>query len=279
MNPSHSRLARLGLRCAGLTALVLAGCNIVPPAQEDATRYFVLSDGASVAADASQVPAAPGLRLGLKAIRLERYLKDRPMVVRRGPNEVQFEDFRLWAEPLDAGIARTLRLRLLAAPGVSQVFLEPFPFDQARDFDVSVEVTRFEGSASAGKYEANLRAVVEVSTSGANGRVVSRRIFDAPAQSWDGADFDRLAALLSEDVDALAREIVSELPPKELVYLRAAAIRSRARTTFSRLLKALMRTWPWPHLPKPAPGVHTTWAFSSSRSKNSHESRPTLTQM
>jgi hypothetical protein len=42
--------------------------------------------------------------------------------------------------------------------------------------------------------------------------------------------------------------------------LSAAAMRVRAVSTFSRELKALMRTWPSPHLPKPAPGVQTTWA-------------------
>ena len=56
-------------------------------------------------------------------------------------------------------------------------------------------------------------------------------------------------------------------------------MRASAATTFSRELKALMRTWPSPQRPKPAPGVQTTWALFSSRSKNSHESRPVLIQM
>ena len=52
-----------------------------------------------------------------------------------------------------------------------------------------------------------------------------------------------------------------------------------ASSTFSRLLKALMRMKPWPQRPKPAPGVVTTCARLRSRSKNFHESLPTLTQM
>ncbi len=62
-------------------------------------------------------------------------------------------------------------------------------------------------------------------------------------------------------------------------YFKAAAMRARAVSTLARELKALMRTWPSPHLPKPAPGVQTTWAWFSRRSKNSHESRPVFTQM
>ena len=46
-------------------------------------------------------------------------------------------------------------------------------------------------------------------------------------------------------------------------------MRVSAVSTFARELKALMRTCPSPHLPKPAPGVHTTCARWSSRSKNS----------
>ena len=65
---------------------------------------------------------------------------------------------------------------------------------------------------------------------------------------------------------------------KRRAYFSAAPMRARAVTTFSRELNALMRTWPSPHLPKPAPGVQTTWALFSNRSKNSHESRPVLIQ-
>ncbi|HXN34998.1 MAG TPA: hypothetical protein VN877_02440, partial [Opitutaceae bacterium] len=95
------------------------------------------------------------------------------------------------------------------------VLAEPFPFDQARDFDVSIDVVRFEGSLTAeGKYVASVTAVVEVSTTGAESRVVSHRVYEAPALEWDGSDFGRLAALLNADVGALAQEVVSELPAK-----------------------------------------------------------------
>jgi uncharacterized lipoprotein YmbA len=169
----------------------------------------------SLEAQASQVPAQGGLRLGLRAIKLDGYLKHRSMIVRTGPNEVRFEDYRLWAEPIDAAISRALRSSLLAAPAVAQVFVEPFPFDQVRDYDVSIEVTRFEGALSAGKYEARMAATIEISTSGANARVVSRRTFEAPAEAWDGADFGQLAALLNRDVASLAQEVAADIPARD----------------------------------------------------------------
>jgi uncharacterized protein len=202
-------------RCAALGLLVIAGCNVVPPAQEDTTRYFVLSDTELPPVVGGGAAAAGTLRVGLHTVRLEGYLKGRQMIVRNGANEVRFEDFRRWAEPLDSAISRIVRSRLLVGPSVAQVYAEPFPFDQARDYDVSIEVTRFEGAEEAdGKFVASLSATIEISTVGADSRVVSRRSFDAPVQGWDGADFDRLAQLLNTDVAALAQEVASELPAK-----------------------------------------------------------------
>jgi len=211
--PSHPRLFA---RCAAGVLVALAGCNVIPPAQEDATRYFILSGAAPEGVRAGQPAAAPGgLRIGLRRVALESYLDHRTMVVRTGANEIRFEDYRRWAEPLDAGVARALMSGLLASPDVAQVYAEPFPVDQERDFDVSVKVVRCEGvETSAGKYVASLEATIEITAPGAAPRVVSRRLFIAPVESWDGVDFGRLASLLTKDVGALAREALAGIPPK-----------------------------------------------------------------
>jgi uncharacterized lipoprotein YmbA len=210
---SHPKTRLLAL-CAALCLLASSGCNVIPPPQSDSTRFFVLSGADMPALAAVQAPTG-ALRLGIKTIHLESYLNRKEMVVRTGANEVRFEDYRRWADPLDAAITRIVRSKLLAAPAVAQVYAEPFPFDQARDFDVSVDVVRFEGALGGdGKYSASMAAVIEISTTGSASRIVSRKLFEAPAQAWDGTDFDRLAALLRADVDLLAQEVVSELPEK-----------------------------------------------------------------
>lgn len=214
MSHPNSHLPRLLALCAAIGILANAGCSIVPPAQEDSTRYFVLSGAELPALSAAQAPTG-ALRIGIRNARLESYLNRKEMVVRTGANEVRFEDYRRWADPLDAAVTRIVRSRLLAAPSVAQVFAEPFPFDQARDYDVAIDVVRFEGTMTAdGKYSASLAAVVEISTTGAGSHIVSRKLFEAPAEAWDGTDFDRLAALLRADVDLLAQEVASELPEK-----------------------------------------------------------------
>jgi uncharacterized lipoprotein YmbA len=204
---------RLLFPCAAVGLLgLLAACNVVPPAEEDPTRYFILSDPVSTAVAS---PSAGGARIGLREVNLESYLKKKEMVVRTGENEIEFRDFRRWAEPLDAAIVRVLRRRLLEGSGVAQVYAEPFPADRARDFDVTIDVRRCEGLLGPnGKYVASFSAMVEISTSGDSPHVVSRTLFTAPDAAWDGKDFDRLANLLSADVSALGQEVLSGIAAK-----------------------------------------------------------------
>jgi len=197
---------------AGLLA-ALAGCNVIPPAQEDATRYFILSESAGGGTGRAAAPG--GLRIGLRPVVVESYLDHRTMVVRAGANEIRFEDYKRWAEPLGVGVARVLRSALLASPDVAQVFVEPFPLDQDRDFDVTVRVVRCEGTAtSGGRHVASLEATIEIAAQGAGAHAVTRSVFVAPDEAWDGSDFGRLAALLTKDVDALGRAVLAGIPPK-----------------------------------------------------------------
>jgi uncharacterized lipoprotein YmbA len=206
--------AVLCLLSSGLCLLALAGCSLLPPVQADATRFYVL--GGPAPGGPGPQPIGGALRLGLKAVEVAPYLKKGSLVVRTGENEVAFPAEARWAEPLDQEIARTLRLRLLAAPAVGRVFVAPFPLDEKRDFDVSVQVLRCEGAREGGGGAvARFAALLEITTAGANGRVVARRNFVAPDAGWDGRDFARLASLLSDAVGALAQEVAATLPEKK----------------------------------------------------------------
>jgi len=206
---SCSRLA-LGTLAAVLLA-GLGGCSLGGAPQDDPTRYYILSDAALPAAAADP----HGLRIGLRTPALGSYLKRREMVVRDGANEVTFEDYRRWAESLEAGIPRLVRARLLASPAVASAAVEPFPIGEDRDYDVAVEVRHCEGAtAGDGHMVARFSATVEIITAGADPAVVVRKVFNAPDKPWDGTHFDQLANLLSQDVTALGAEILADLPAR-----------------------------------------------------------------
>ena len=194
--------------------LFAAGCNLIPAPTPDSTRYYVLAGPALGAAGVPPVTGA--LRLGLRNVEVASYLKKGSLVVRTGENEVRFPDEARWGDPLEREILSSLRGQLLAAPAVGRVFVQPFPFDEPRDYDVSVRVIRCEGvdPAGGGKASVSFTAMLEITTSGAAGEVVARKRFVAPEAAWDGKDFGRLAAELSNAVAALSQEVVAALPAK-----------------------------------------------------------------
>jgi uncharacterized protein len=197
-----------------VVGLIMVGCTVIPPVQPDTTRYYVLS-GPAVAETAN--PSAGGtLRLGLRTVEIVPYLRRGSMVVRSGDHEVAFARDARWAEPLEQEIGSSLRQRLLATPTVARVLAPPFPFEPARDFDLGVRVWRCEGAIDAsGRGTARFAATIEISTAGENAQIVVRKTFIAPDAPWDGKDFARLAALLSDAVAALSQEVVASLPEKK----------------------------------------------------------------
>jgi len=205
---------RLRLPSTVLCLLVLAGCNVIPPPQADLTRYYTL---ASPALDAPAArPTIGTLRLGLKSVDVAPYLKKGLIVVRRGENELVYDEYARWAEPLEASIARALRAHLSADAKTSRVFAYPFPFDQERDFDLAIGIVRCEGvQLSGGGAAARFVATLEVTSAGVSSEVIVRKTIAMPDVVWDGKDYAALTRALSNDVAALGQEVAAALPEKK----------------------------------------------------------------
>ena len=192
-----------------LSILLLAACNVVPSAQSDSTRFYVLSSPPLPVT----APASSGLRLGLRSVDVAEYLRNRSIIVRQGPNELVPDDYNRWAESLDSGIMRILRTSLVAAPNVGRVFSQPFPLDSDRDYDIAVTVLHCEGVRSGlSRAASHFSALVEITSGGPDPKVVARLNFTAPDSALNGRDYDELAARLSDAVSGLARGIVAALP-------------------------------------------------------------------
>jgi uncharacterized lipoprotein YmbA len=214
-NPMNSRLRlRSGWYYSALCVLAFSGCNVIPPVQPDATRYYVLS-GPSVA-EAAARSSSGTWQIGMRAVDVPPYLRRGSMVVRAGENEVSFAETARWAEPVEQEIAAVLRQHLSAAAPVARVLTPPFSIERTRDFDVGVQILRCEGvRESAGRSVARFAATFEISTVGENSQVVVKKTFVASDAAWDGRDFGQLAALLSAAAGALSQEIVAALPEKK----------------------------------------------------------------
>jgi uncharacterized lipoprotein YmbA len=191
----------------GGSLLTLAGCGWLPKAQSDPTRFYVLSTDPVRVAALSHAPV-----ILLREVELANYLRSRPVIIRRGENEIQFREFALWGEPLDHGIARVLREELLARGAASAVLSSPSRREHANvSYGLSVRVLACEGEAHGG---VAFRAVWDLTSTDPKPLPVAHGDFRATNLRWDGKSEASLAAQLSQAVAGLAGEIADALKKK-----------------------------------------------------------------
>lgn len=197
---AHRLLCLSGLLLSGLS-----GCSLpLPQAQSDPTRFYVLSTPAVAGVVVAKAPA-----VHLRPVELASYIKSKPMIVRRGDNEIEFHEFARWGEPLELGIGRVLREELLARGAASAVLaggLRAVGVDY--DYELTVRVLACEGGADGAIY---FRAAWELSTVDAKPTVAAQGDFRPLDLRWDGKSEASLAATLSQAVAALSGEIAAGL--------------------------------------------------------------------
>lgn len=187
----------------GWLGLTLAGCSLLPEAKPDPTRFYVLTSTAERAA-----PTADRGTWQLRPIEVASYLRNPPLVVRRGANEVEFREYARWGEPLEQGVARVLREEMhgrgihLGAGGTR--------YNNAELPLLTVRVLACEGTA-AGAVE--FRAAWEL-TKGISPVVrMAGGEFRAEGLRWSGKSEAELAAGLSTAVAQLAEAIAAAPRP------------------------------------------------------------------
>ena len=211
MNLLPMRRSRAIFRATGavvpLGLLMLAGCSVVPEASLDPTRYYVLSGPAAVVAPQAEAPV-----VYLRGVEVARYLHSRPVIVRRGDNEIEFHDFARWGEPLEQGIARVIRDELVARGAARAVQISGVRREGAgRDYTLTVRVTACEGGAAG---DVIFRAVWELVANGGKPRVIGGGEYRAADLRWDGKTEASLTAQLSLAVSGLAGEVAAALAKK-----------------------------------------------------------------
>ena len=195
--------AKLGLGLLAVAGgLLLGGCSLLPQAQPDPTRFFVLStmNGTPITA-----PAGKAAVVHLRQVELASYIKAKPIIVRRGDNEIEFREFARWGEPLELGIGRVLREDLVARGAAGAVLAAGLrATDVDYDYTLLVRVLACEGGSNGAVY---FRAVWELATAGAVPKMVARGDVQPGDLRWDGKTESALVAQLSKAVAALAEDV------------------------------------------------------------------------
>jgi uncharacterized lipoprotein YmbA len=119
---------------------VLVGCASTEPA-----RFFTLNSAFDSNAQTQQADISNNLAIGIGPIKLPDYL-DRPQIVTRSSdNEIIIDEFNRWAGSLEGDISRVMMENLSILLSTDRVFLFPWKSQVPIDYQVTVEVSRFDG--------------------------------------------------------------------------------------------------------------------------------------
>ncbi len=129
-----------GLLACAVLLVASIGCT-----SSGETRLYVLTPVSGV----ETPPGGSSARLpavGLHPVGLPEHL-DRPQIVTRaGENMLQLAEFDHWAAPLQENLTRVLAANLSLQVPADRVAVFPWTRDSGIDYEVRVDVTRFEGA-------------------------------------------------------------------------------------------------------------------------------------
>ena len=180
--------------------VVAAGCAGSAP-----TRFYVLTPVAGVEKSNPAVPSKAGIAVGVRRVALPDYL-DRPqIVIRSSPNKLDLAEFDRWAAPLGEAFARVLAENLATMIPTHRVAVFPWPRSAQVDYEVTVEVTQFEGRLGG---ECSL--VARWSIFGGENKALLTTGKSSLSESA-GGDYEALVAAESRLVGALSRDIAGAL--------------------------------------------------------------------
>ena len=184
------------------TALIgLAGCASTQP-----SRFYVLTDLASIESPHQGTTPGQGPAIGVGPVTLPKYL-DRPQIATRaGRYELAFDEFERWAEPLDTNVSRALVEHLARLTPTDRIAVFPWPRGTPIDYQVTVEVAHFFGQQGG---NAVLIAHWSIFREGGTEALVSRTSrFSTPS---GGPQYEAMVATMGEAVAELGGEIATAI--------------------------------------------------------------------
>ncbi len=142
MSIKHVR--RLGVILLAFSTL-MAGCAFVGGGTRQPTKNYVLN---SLFSEDNQPQAVAdlgdtGILVG--PIRMALYLDRVDIVIRDSQNQIRLADFSQWAGPLQENFSRVLAENLSVLLATDRVGIFPGTRGMSFDFNVTVNVTRFDG--------------------------------------------------------------------------------------------------------------------------------------
>jgi len=183
--------------CVALLFMML-GCASTPPAS-----FYVLNALPGLQQNGQVAPKAVGdLYVGVGPVKIPSYLDRVQIVTRSSETTLQISEFHRWSEPVDKSLERIIAENLTSLLASDNVFLYPWPGVRRVDYQVMVEVKRFEGKPGE-KVRLDASWML-LSDGGKQVRLCRNSYISEPV---DGASYEDLVSSLSRAAAQLSREI------------------------------------------------------------------------
>jgi len=189
--------------------LTLSGCG----ASTQPPKFYLLNSLS--ASEQAVAQASLGLAIAVGPIKIPEYV-DRPQIVTRiSKNELALAEFHKWAEPLKDNIPQVLADNLSVLMKTDQIALYPWKRTTPVDYQVTIDITRFDTSSDA---EAHIVARWQVFGEDTRQILASKKShFTAPLQ---GADYHSIVSALNQTLADLSLAIATSIvgvhtPPKK----------------------------------------------------------------
>ncbi|HEX6439933.1 MAG TPA: PqiC family protein [Candidatus Binatia bacterium] len=131
----------------GFVILFFGGCSSFS-ARSDPSRFFTLSAIAVEDRAASDATHREKISLGVGPVKFPGYLDRQEIVVRSAQNRFQVSEYERWAEPLDENFTRVLAQNLAILLQTDWVVAYPWLSSRKPNFQIEIEVLRFEPNAA-----------------------------------------------------------------------------------------------------------------------------------
>jgi uncharacterized lipoprotein YmbA len=188
-----------------LIAGLNAGCGILSPLPNP-NQFFSLVSLPQAQRPGTQRDNSGDTTYALGPITLPAYLDREALVTRVSPTQLRYSEFDYWAGPLKDNIASVLLQNLSALTGSDRIVVYPWPNNAKFDYQIAVEVIRFEKNASGDCQLTARWAIKDGRTQ--NDLIVRESQFTHQASAADTA---AAVAALSATLGDLSQEIATSL--------------------------------------------------------------------
>ena len=189
-------------RALVLTLLVqLAACGMGP---SEPGRFYVLSTPSSL--DADSAAKNKNLSIGVGPVTLPPHLDRTQIVTQASQHQLALNEFDQWAEPLKDGFTRVLAQDLAVLMGIDSVLQFPWRRPFSVQYQVSVEVIRFDTDATG---RSVLSARWNIVTGDGHELLFSHS--STIRSQAEGTGFESIVAAMSMNLAELSREIATAI--------------------------------------------------------------------